>query len=94
LTKGIRIAVRLTPKAGQNAISGWQSGPNGSRFLKAWVAAPPEHGKANDALIRILAAKLHVPRSRIQIVSGAASRIKLIEVQGLTSLPAAFGEEL
>lgn len=94
MTNGIRIAIRLTPKAGRDAISGWQTGPNGSRVLKARVSAPPEDGKANDALIRLLAAKLHVGRSRIQIVSGAASRTKLIEVQGLTSLPATFGEEL
>jgi uncharacterized protein len=94
LTKGICIAVRLTPKAGEDAISGWRTGSDGARYLKARVSAPPEDGKANDALIRLLAVKLHVGRSRIPIVSGAASRTKLIEVQRLTSLPADFAEEL
>lgn len=90
----LRFTVKLTPRGGRDSISGWQTGPNGSRFLKARVSAPPEDGRANDALVRLLAAKLHVGRSCIQIVAGAASRTKLIEVQGLASLPATFGEEL
>jgi uncharacterized protein YggU (UPF0235/DUF167 family) len=89
----LRFTVRLTPRGGSDDISGWGTGPQGSRVLKARVSAPPEDGKANDALIRLLAAELHVGRSRIQIVSGATSRIKVIEVQGLASLPAAFGDK-
>lgn len=94
MSSPLRFTVRLTPRSGGDSISGWQTGPNGSRFLKARVSAPPEDGKANDALIRLLAAQLHIGRSRIKIVSGAASRTKLIEVQGLASLPAVIGEEL
>lgn len=90
-SESLRFTVRLTPRGGSDMISGWEIDPNGGRLLKARVTAPPEDGKANDALIRLLAANLHVARSRIEIVSGAASRTKLIEVQGLGSLPSAFG---
>ena len=93
-SESLRFTVRLTPHGGSDDISGWGTGPNGSRLLKARVSAPPEDGKANDALIRLLAAKLHVGRSRIQIISGAASRTKVIAVHGLASLPAGFGEKL
>ena len=92
--ESLRFTVKLTPRGGSDDISGWGNGRNGSRLLRARVSAPPEDGKANDALIRLLAAQLNVGRSRIQIVSGAASRTKVIEVQGLTSLPAGFGEKL
>ncbi len=92
-SESLRFTVKLTPRGGSDHISGWATGPEGHRLLKARVSAPPEDGKANDALIRLLAAELHVGRGQIQIISGATSRTKVIEVQGLTSLPAAFGEK-
>lgn len=49
------------------------------------VAAPAERGRANEALLELLAATLSVPRSRIRLVAGAGSRDKVIEVQGLRS---------
>lgn len=90
----VRFTVRLIPKAGCDAFSGWAQAPNKSRLLKARVSAPREGGKANEVLIRLLATKLRVGRSSIEIISGAASRTKIIEVHGLTSLPAGFGEKL
>jgi uncharacterized protein (TIGR00251 family) len=90
---GIRFAVRLTPKGGRDAVAGWDRGPDGKVFLKARVSAAPEDGKANDALIRLIAKKLRVGSSRVQIISGATSRKKIIEVEGLAALPAGFGEE-
>lgn len=90
---GIRFAVRLTPKGGRDAVGGWDRRPDGRVFLKARVSAAPENGKANDALIRLLAKKLRVGSSRVQIVSGETARTKIIEVQGLDVLPAGFGEE-
>ena len=48
------------------------------------VAAPPEGGKANDAVVDLLASTLGIPRTRITILSGTASRDKTVLVQGLT----------
>jgi uncharacterized protein (TIGR00251 family) len=90
---GIRFTVRLTPKGGRDAVAGWDRAPDGKVFLRARVSAPPEDGKANDALVRLIAKKLRIGSSRVQIISGATSRIKTIEVRGLTALPAGFGEE-
>ena len=93
MNDGIRFAVRLTPKGGRDAVAGWDRGADGRAFLRARVSAAPENGKANDALIRLIAKKLRIGSSRVQIVSGATSRTKIIEVLGLEVLPAGFGEE-
>jgi uncharacterized protein YggU (UPF0235/DUF167 family) len=50
---------------------------------RARVAAPPERGRANDALGILLAEILDVPRNAIRVVGGASSRSKVVEVEGL-----------
>jgi uncharacterized protein YggU (UPF0235/DUF167 family) len=51
--------------------------------LRVRVAAPPVDGAANDALIRLLADALAVPRAQVRLVAGASGRRKLIEIDGL-----------
>ena len=80
--KSIRIVVRLTPKGGRDRIDGWTDAADGTRLLKARVSAPPEDGKANAALIVLLAKSLAVPPSAITIARGDAARIKQIVVHG------------
>jgi uncharacterized protein YggU (UPF0235/DUF167 family) len=76
------FAVRLTPKGGRDAVEGWAQGADGQRYLRARVAVAPEDGKANQALIVLLARALGVPKSKLRIVSGSASRLKMIEMDG------------
>jgi uncharacterized protein (TIGR00251 family) len=76
----IRFRIRLTPKGGRDAIDGWSDHLN-ERVLKARVTAPPEDGKANAALIALLAKALGIAKSRIAIVGGSASRLKSIEIE-------------
>jgi uncharacterized protein YggU (UPF0235/DUF167 family) len=78
----VRFAVRLTPKGGRDAIEGWASGADGARHLKARVSAVPEDGKANAALIVLLAKALGVPKSAVAIASGEGARLKIISVRG------------
>ena len=85
----ITFAVRLTPKGGRNTIEGWQQGADGAHYLKARVSAAPHDGKANEALIVLLARALDVAKSKVKIVSGASARIKRMEVEGDTSALAA-----
>jgi hypothetical protein len=86
----LRFAVRLTPKGGRDAILGWEEGPDGKRYLKARVSAPPEDGKANAALIRLLAKAAGVASSKVRIVSGTHSRMKMVEIETLSSSPEAL----
>ena len=55
------FSVRLTPRASQDKIVGWEGD-----VLKVRVTAPPVEGKANDALLRLLARALDVPTSRLR----------------------------
>ena len=88
----VRFAVRLTPKGGRDAIDGWASDPAGKPILKARVSAPPEDGKANAALINLIARALEIKKTDVKIVSGASSRTKLVEIAGDGSLLHKFGE--
>ena len=74
------IAVRLTPKASADRVGKTRELPNGDKQLALYVTAPPDKGKANDAMIRLLAKHLGVAVSRLEIVRGQTSRNKLVKV--------------
>ena len=71
------VSVRVTPRAKQNAVIGVSNGA-----LQVRTSAPPADGKANKAVIKLLAAYLGVPPSKLTLVRGQASRDKLILVTG------------
>ena len=73
-----RIRVRVTPRASRDELAGWREG-----VLRVRVAAPPVEGRANDAVARLLAKALGVPKSAVGIMSGAGAREKLVEVAGV-----------
>ena len=73
-----RLTVRVHPRARRSEITG--------RLGDAWklsLAAPPVDGKANDECVRFLAERAGVPRSRVRIVTGLTSRIKVVEIEGV-----------
>jgi len=72
----MRLAVRLTPNAGRNAVEGLETAADGETFLKARVTAVPENGKANKALIALLADVLRLPKSSMSFISGETARKK------------------
>ncbi len=75
----IVFAVRVTPRAGRDAIEGEYQGA-----LKVRLTAPPMEDRANDALRRFLAVRLNVPVSAVRIVGGDKSRNKRVAVAGVT----------
>jgi uncharacterized protein len=76
---GIRLRVRLQPRASQSAIVGRYG-----NALRVSLTALPVDGRANQALIDFLANRLSVRRSDVRIIAGLASRNKLVEVDGVT----------
>ncbi len=80
---GIVLAVRLTPKSSKDEVSGVES-YDGNTVLKARVRAVPDKGKANAAVIKLIAKWLGVPRSMVGLASGGKSRLKSIAVSGDT----------
>ena len=80
--KGVVLQVRLTPKSARDALEGVEVLADGACVLKARVRAVPEDGKANDALVALVAKSLKTPASRIKIASGATSRHKSLLLEG------------
>jgi uncharacterized protein YggU (UPF0235/DUF167 family) len=78
--------VRLTPKGGRDALENWAVAADGTAHLKARVRAAPEDGKANGALIVLLAKVLDVSRSALTIVGGEKARLKTIRATGDTKV--------
>ncbi|RKY60647.1 MAG: DUF167 domain-containing protein [Candidatus Latescibacterota bacterium] len=74
----MRIRVRVVPRAKEDKIEGFSP----DRILRVRVAAPPEKGRANERLVRILAECLGVARSQVRIVAGRTAREKVVEVEG------------
>jgi uncharacterized protein (TIGR00251 family) len=75
--EGALLPVRVQPRARRDEVVGWQGAT-----LRVRVAAPPAEGRANHAVITLLADALGLPRSSIGLVSGAAGRDKLIRIAG------------
>ena len=73
-----RISVTVSPGARRSALVG--------RHGEGWrarVAAVPEHGRANEALCKLLAAALSVPPGSVRVVAGHGARAKIVEIDGL-----------
>ncbi len=79
---GVRIALRVTPKAARNAVGGVMETAGGGSALKVSVTAVPEGGKANAAVAALLARAWNLPKSRLSVVAGAADRNKIMHVAG------------
>jgi uncharacterized protein len=90
---GVVVAVRLTPKAAQDALDGVGSLPDGSQAAMARVRALPAKGAANSALVELLAKALKIPRRSIAIVGGAGGRLKRVRIAGDGDLLAAKIEQ-
>ncbi len=75
-----RLDVKVSPKASRNAVTGWMG-----EVLKISVTAAPERGKANDAVEQLLADALGLPRSAVTVVAGHSSKLKRVQIVGLTA---------
>jgi len=76
------LTIRLTPRGGRDALDGVETDAAGRAALRARVTAAPAEGAANDALLRLLARALDLPRRALTLESGATQRIKRVAVAG------------
>ncbi len=76
------MRIRLTPKAARSRIEGVGAGADGTPVLKVAVTAPPEKGKANAAMIKLLAKAWRLPKTSMAITAGATARRKTLLVTG------------
>jgi uncharacterized protein (TIGR00251 family) len=78
MERSTRLLLRVSPGASRSEIAG--------RYGEAWkvrVAAPPEGGKANEAVLRLLSETLGVPRRAVTLVSGHSAREKVVQMAGI-----------
>jgi len=73
-----RLTVKVHPRARRSALAGRLG-----EACKLDLAAPPVDGKANDECVRFFAELANVPRARVRIVTGASSRVKVVEIEGI-----------
>ena len=76
----VRVGVHVQPRASRSEIAGLHGAA-----LKVRLQAPPVDGAANEALVRLLADRLGVPRRSVRVVAGATSRAKTVEIDGTTA---------
>jgi uncharacterized protein (TIGR00251 family) len=77
----LTFAVRVAPRASRTAAAGVHDGA-----LKVRVAAPPVGGAANEELTRYLAKALGVPMRSVEVVSGHASKSKVVRAAGASAV--------
>ena len=79
----MELDIRVHPRASRNAIE--VEGERSELKIIVRVTAVPEGGKANDAVVALLAKRLQVPKSSIRIVRGHKSRDKRVSIEGMSS---------
>ena len=73
------LSVKVVPRASRDKVVGWSGG-----VLRLRVRAPPQDGRANAAVVALLAGALGVRKSAVVITAGHASAVKRVAVEGLT----------
>jgi hypothetical protein len=73
------LSVKVVPRASRDEVVGWRGG-----VLRLRVSAPPQDGRANAAVVALLAAALGVRKSAVAISAGHASAMKRVAIEGLT----------
>jgi uncharacterized protein len=80
--KGVRVAIHLRPRGRVDRVIGVAAVAGGGRVIKASVKQPAENGRANEALLQLLAQAWQLPRRDLAIVAGATSRRKIVHISG------------
>jgi uncharacterized protein (TIGR00251 family) len=91
---GLLLVVRVTPRAGQDRIDGAERRDDGQEVLRIRVRAVPDKGKANSAVIALVAKALGVPNSAVTLESGETARLKTLAVAGDPAVLAAAAAAL
>ena len=79
MTQSTSISIYVQPRASKTEISGMHDG-----LLRIRLAAPPVDGAANAALVAFIAEILDIAKSRVRVVSGVASRRKVVRIEGMS----------
>jgi uncharacterized protein (TIGR00251 family) len=79
---GLTLHLRVTPNAGTDRIEGIEERDDGTSVIRVRVKAVPDNGRANAAVLALIAEALGIPKSHVRLVAGEASRLKTVAVEG------------
>ena len=79
----IQFAVRVSPRASRQAVEGIVRDADGAKLLKVAVNAAPDDGKANQAVLALLAKTIGIAKSRLSLVSGVTARKKVVRLEAV-----------
>lgn len=88
-----KLAFRLTPRSGRDAVLGVKD-VDGMLEVQACVTAPPDNGKANKALCKLVASELGIAKSKVEVASGQTSRHKRLAIDAPASTVEAWVSSL
>ena len=74
------LACKVTPRSGKDQVMGVQVASDGSREVALRVTAPPDKGKANKAVCKLIASELGVPKSGVEVKRGDTSHHKILQI--------------
>lgn len=80
--KGLRVRLHVTPRAAIERVGDVAAAGAAGWRLKIAVSAPPHDGKANEAVIKLLAREWRIPKTSLSVVSGGGGRAKVIALSG------------
>lgn len=80
MSNDVRLRLKVVPKASRDGLVGWIGD-----VLKVRVTAAPERGKANTAVIELLATTLGVARECIELIAGNSSERKIVAIRGMSA---------
>ncbi len=79
---GVTLRLKVAPRARHDRIDGIAPAGDGGDVLKVSVTAAPERGRANAAVVALLARELRIPKTSISIMAGETGRLKTIRIAG------------
>lgn len=79
---GVLVRLHVTPKASRTRIEGVRAEADGTQALRVAVGAAPEGGKANEAVVKMLAKAWRLPKTVFSVRAGATARRKVLFIEG------------
>ena len=80
--EGVRVAIRLSPRAKTDRLLAVVAVAEGRHAIRGLVTAPPQDGRANEALLQLLSRAWRLPRASLAVIAGAATRNKIVSTAG------------
>jgi uncharacterized protein (TIGR00251 family) len=80
--EGLRVALKVVPKAARAGIAGIEADAAGRALLKVRVAEAPQGGRANAAVVKLLAKAWKLPKGALTVTAGARDRRKTLLIAG------------